>query len=373
MGEFRRWAIPCAFVVVSLAWVVQFIVRTREVVPGVDCGVFVNLCKGSIADGAPPEIGAGLEGTVGSSKFAYGRWKVPNDDSSALDMHGNVLDKFFKLKRWHYTSVSLGKYYVAVTPVQFNYIEDIYVSVVDKESKSLVFEYHYQFPFGRSLKVSPESTNGCTLHVGWASDRVEICFANAKWHMMINVAGFRAKIEIEKGAEALVLWYPLGASENRPAYVHKEAGMRASGWLEIGDGDKYTHDQGAATVDWTKTLALRETKWKWASVSTSDGHVKTVSSDGSTVKEETAYIGINFSGFVYDVTGKPASSENGIWINHKVYPINAVININEEGNIWTIVGQGSQLDVNLTFQPHGLREDHTGADFVGIVSDFVQP
>lgn len=291
------------------------------------------------------------------------------------------LSSFFTTKQWHYMSVATEQHYIALTAAQFNYIEDVYVSVASRKSGDIVFEYHWQMPLGRTLAISPASTQGCTSHRGWGS-QISACFKDGRWDIAADFGSqFRASITVERGEEALVLLFPLNASQQRPAYVHKEAGMKARGSVAL-ENEGYTFDQGAATIDWTKTIALRETKWQWVSASCAKCDVATTGRS----EPEKKRIGINLSRLVYDVikrkkqeTPRVSSAENALWVDGNVFAINNAeldIKVPDEPSrdAWTISGtEPGRLDVQLQFKPNGVREDHTGAVAVGIVSDFVQP
>lgn len=161
--------------------------------------------------------------------------------------------------------------------------------------------------------------------------------------------------------------------------------MSAEGSLEFkADGEKqavkhsFSSDQGVAAIDWTKSYALRETKWNWVSFSAASAPVKV---NGGAAKQRT--IGINLSLNVYDtrtVDGKVfGSSENAIWLDHNVYPLNLPISLAmpQGGALsgpWVVRGEkADHAEIDLQFTPNGLHEDHTGHRALGIVSDFVQP
>lgn len=336
------------------------------------CSRFPKLCSEVLAGAAP---------AAGEQQF--GRWKAPTIGSlENLRQNGSFVKRMFQTKSWSYISVSTPRYFIALTPVQFNYVEDVYLSVVDKSAQRLVNEYHWQMPFGRALTLAPTSMEGCSKFTGWKDESVELCFTGGSWHFNVNLPYVRAKIQIKKGSEALVLWYPLGGNIQRPAYVHKEAGMEAQGSIialnpeqssaeNVPEPEIFQH--GAATIDWTVSRALRETKWQWVSFSCFSCSVT-----NELGQQQYVPVGINLSRLVYDINATNISAENALWINHKVHalPIAIQVDIPPQSpgtNVWKIYANSSACELNLTFTPHGIREDHTGADVLGIVSDFVQP
>jgi hypothetical protein len=190
------------------------------------------------------------------------------------------------------------------------------------------------------------------------------------------MSGLRARVLIARGADALVLQYPLGASAHRPAYVHKEHGMAASGSIALDGAEEEVFADGVGGIDWTITFALRETRWRWVSLGATNA---TVSVDGGAPRR--ARVGVNLSNLVYDVTRGGhvvASSENGLWLDGELLelPLLAVVHVPDDAALgqWRVAGaDGKGVAVDLVFRPHGLREDHTGHRAIGMVSDFVQP
>lgn len=163
--------------------------------------------------------------------------------------------------------------------------------------------------------------------------------------------------------EALALLFPLGNDTMRPAYVHKAAGSPVRGFIAFGDDDErleehaYDHTRVAlGAIDWTRSHALRCTRWKWASVSfranvtiaTSGGDA---GSDEATVTEEAA-VGINLSSDVYDVDGE--SMENAVWINGAVYLLRGVsftVPEQHRQQEWTIKSQADRYAITMTLEP----------------------
>lgn len=134
-----------------------------------------------------------------------------------------------------------------------------------------------------------------------------------------------------KREEALALLFPLGNDSLRPAYVHKAAGSPVRGAFSFGNVSVelpggHQPPQALGAVDWTRSLALRCTRWNWASSSFRALVHTTVKKLGSVSEPPAgarwASIGINLSKDVYDIDGE--SQENALWIDGKVYPLRGV-------------------------------------------------
>lgn len=126
-------------------------------------------------------------------------------------------------------------------------------------------------------------------------------------------------------------------------------------------------------LDWTKSIALHHTVWKWASANFY-ATVLTVLKEGKSIPEDNAAIGINLSADVYDIEG--ASQENAIWINGQVYIVGGVkfiIPAQADTDEWQIQSKDPTESeyIDLRFQPTGARQDHT--DLYLLKSDFIQP
>lgn len=74
-------------------------------------------------------------------------------------------------------------------------------------------------------------------------------------------------------------------------------------------------------IDWTRSLALRCTRWKWASTSFL-ANIQTTHADGRVEQQDDAAVGINLSSDVYDIDDE--SQENAMWINGRVFLLRGV-------------------------------------------------
>ncbi len=179
------------------------------------------------------------------------------------------------------------------------------------------------------------------------------------WNVRLNVPlptgqTLRGGFRLEPGESSLALLHDLG--EGRPAYTHKSAGLRATGSIQLGDE---AIDLGDANgqIDWTRSLAARETRWKWASFAgTSEGR----------------RVGLNLSAEVYD-DAAGNSRENALFVDGHVVPLGGVrFDIGREPGVddWRIRSREGD-EVSLDFRPLGARAQHL--DLHVLRSHFVQP
>ena len=264
-----------------------------------------------------------------------------------------------RLKEWHYTSIDCERIFLAFGLVHLGYAANVFLYMVDKQRPSVAHQHVGFSPLGWGLDFAPSSVEGETT---WRRKGSEIRVAwqgrqrRGTWDVRIDVplserrlrGGFRVE-----AADALALLYDLGGG--RPAYTHKAAGLRASGSLRFGD-EAIDLAGSLATIDWTRSLATRQTRWKWASFAGhAGGHA----------------LGLNLSAEVYDAPDG-ASLENALWIDGRVQPLPGVtfgVPKLPAVDDWTIRTADGRVD--LTFRPLGARAQHL--DLKLLRSDFVQP
>ena len=163
-------------------------------------------------------------------------------------------------------------------------------------------------------------------------------------------AEFRLELD-----EALALLFPIAAQ--RAAYTHKASGMRVTGTLQLGPR-RFDLSEGLASLDWTRSHALRHTRWNWASFV---GHT------GSGKR-----FGLNLSAHVYD-DAAGNSLENAVWLDGRVHTLAGVrfeVPTPTTGT-WRIVSRDGSGEVDLTVQPSDERRSQLDLKLVRSV--FVQP
>ncbi|MCA9574109.1 MAG: DUF2804 domain-containing protein [Polyangiales bacterium] len=291
--------------------------------------------------------------------WQFGRYVQPFE---APDF-GNPLTTRFRLKEWHYSSFATEDWFFAVGLVQLGYVANAFAYLVDRRRPTLPpRQFEALSPLGNALTFAPSSVAGTTR---WErrNARVEFEWMAPEWRVKLDVpfdkVALRGELRLSS-CEALALLHPL--AKDRPAYTHKAAGMKATGVLDLGD-QRLDFREAYGTLDWTRSLANRETRWKWASLA-GRNHA------GDTV-------GLNLSAEVYD-DASGDSRENGFWLNGKVTPLSGVtfeVPRDPGVNDWRIVSRntpdGARPEVDLTFEPFGARQQNL--DLRVVRSDFIQP
>jgi hypothetical protein len=294
---------------------------------------------------------------VDGAVINYGRYKGPiaRPNIAPAGRLGR-----FRLKEWHYTSLTTEELFTAFGLVQLGYAANAFCYVVERADPSRAWQYEAIAPLGWGLDFAPSSVRGMTT---WRRGRASI---SAGWG-----GDWCVSLDLDVGGEALAGSFRFGGAPGRgesiallhelgpgrPAYTHKAAALPATGRLRW-RGAWHSVDGGLAALDWTRSLARRTTRWKWASLSARLG-------DGRTV-------GLNLSAEVYD-DAEGDSQENAAWIDGRVIPIGGVafeLPSDPISGRWRIRSRrGDEID--LEFEPLGARRQKL--DLAVIKSDFVQP
>jgi hypothetical protein len=293
----------------------------------------------------------------GAWKFGRYRQAIPNPDVGA-----SLLNKF-RVKEWHYSSFATEDWFFAVGLVQLGYVANAFAYLVDRKRPTLPpREYEAISPLGTALDFAPSSVAGSTRWLR-GDARIEMEWMEPEWRVKLDIPFPDAPLKGElrlANTEALALLHPL--TPERPAYTHKAAGMPATGVLDLGD-QRLDFRQAYGTLDWTRSLANRETRWKWASFA---GHDK-----------GGALVGLNLSAEVYD-DAAGNSRENGFWVDGVVQPLGGVrFEVPKDPGVhdWRIVSRDANAsgepEVDLSFEPYGSRRQNL--DLRLIKSDFIQP
>lgn len=265
----------------------------------------------------------------------------------------------FRLKEWCFMSVTTERWFLSFAIVQLGYVGNAFCYLVDRQDPEHPWEHEVLTPLGAGLRISPSSVAGRST-LDWGGAHMEVRWTGA-WEVQLDLpverngrterlhGGFRVEAE-----EAMALLHPL--RPDRPAYTHKAAAMPVQGLLSF-RGEEIPLDDSLATLDWTRSVALRDTRWKWASLAARlfDGR----------------RIGLNLSAEVYD-DPDGSSRENALWIDGRVVPLPGVdfeIPLEPSRDRWRVRSR-DRIAIDLTFDPGGARAQRM--DLAVVRSDFIQ-
>jgi len=289
---------------------------------------------------------------VEAGRIHFGRYGAPIADPN---LRARAPFGRFRLKEWHYTSLVTERFFFAFAVVQLGYVANAFCYLVDRADATKLHGFEALSPLGIGLSFAESSVAGTTR---WQHRRqlLEIAWRNGAWQVTVDVQLQGERLHgafAFAPAEALALLHPL--APGRPAYTHKEAACPATGSLTW-RGESLAAD-GLATIDWTRSLALRETSWKWASFAAMVGGRR---------------VGLNLSAEVYD-DASGQSRENAVWLDGKVFVLGGVrfsVPPEPSAEPWTLRSMHDDA-VDLRFQPLGARAQ--SLDLWLLRSRFVQP
>ncbi|MBL8632699.1 MAG: DUF2804 domain-containing protein [Myxococcales bacterium] len=286
--------------------------------------------------------------------YLFGRYKeaihTPNIDAPGL------LSRW-KLKRWHYQSIATPQHFFAFALVDLGYAAKVFAYLIDRSRPTEKHEYTSLSPLGRGLQFADSSVQGQTAWQDGAN-RLAVSYQNG-WQMTIDLRLGKVRVHGQvsvQNDEALALLFRLPTGH--PAYTHKAAGLRVHGSLFVND-TAIDLREAVASLDWTRSVALRETRWLWCSLQGYRGAVR---------------VGLNLSALVYDDAAGD-SQENALWIDGRVYPLGGVtfsLPDNPRTEPWQIRSKDPhRSEINLVFTPYGTREEQLNLGLV--MSRFIQP
>jgi hypothetical protein len=298
----------------------------------------------------PPLEDAAPAALVTDTGWAFGRYRQPIADPS---LGPPQWWRSLRTKEWHYHSVVSDDWFLGVALVQLGYVANAFVYLVDRGQPAKRREYEALSPFGRALSFAPSSIRGETRwHRG--RDRIALRYRQG-WQLEIDASlgaeRLAGQVQIEP-QQSLAVAFPL--EPDRPAYTHKAAGLPARGALRLGNRS-IDLTNARATLDWTRSLARRRTRWKWASFA---GHAR----DGRS-------IGLNLSAEVYD-RPQGVSHENALFVEGVTHSLNGVVfelPPDPERGTWRI----ESPELELEFRPLGARKQALNLGL--LKSHFVQP
>lgn len=264
-------------------------------------------------------------------------------------------------KQWHYLSLATEHHLVALAVVQLRYVANCFVYVVDLRWPDQLWQTDGLSPFGLAARFAATSQRGATT---WRSGQtsVTVMAAESGWQIDLDVAlqgpngqtrqlVGKAQLQADQ-AFSLIHRLPNGHS----AYTRKDAGMAAT--VDLRFGEQQLVSVALATSDWTQSLAMRVTRWNWASLVTRlpDGR----------------RLGCNLSAQVYD-DAAGHGRENVVWRDGRMTVLGGVrFTLPEDPTQqpWQIASLDDGA-VDLTFTPLGARRQNL--DFGLVTSRFVQP
>eukprot|EP01080_Neovahlkampfia_damariscottae_P000292 gene292-6706_t len=217
----------------------------------------------------------------------------------------------YRLKKWEYHSITNPNWILSLFVVDLGYISQATIYFYNKRNK---YEYSEESLFGLNLKKFDCLENG-DRNIHWKSSENEIKmyfdFKKRKYEIEFNAQltnenQIQGKIVLEKyhkKSDELSIVFPL--SNENTAYTHKSSPLKiTSGDIKFNNESLMTStgslNDSIATLDYTHSLELRQTIWKWISFA------------GKSKNNDTILINLTSKERFLD-------RENVVWINDKIY------------------------------------------------------
>ena len=265
-------------------------------------------------------------------------------------------------KRWAYLNISSPDVLVGVAVAHAGYLGSAFCYVYDMNS-GLMWEQERTAPFAKGIRVDRELQKGVVLYAA-GRERIRLNSDTSRGYRSLDVQldndGREIDIRVEiRDDNARVKPHQVcrPTVDGDFTLTHKAAGLPLIGSVRIGN-ERYelTENSSFAGLDLSFGYPARETNWRWASAS---GRSKCGS-----------VIGIN----LVDPIASPEFHENVCWINGQsqlLGPATFAIPEHPGREPWTLTSVGTEYELNLTFQPLGMREQQT--NLLVLNADFRQP
>ena len=258
----------------------------------------------------------------------------------------------WRIKEWDYYYIGNSKYGLCLTISDISFLALCSVTFLDFENKAQPAKTVIKpFTFGK-LRLPSSSSKGNVL---FENRKFSLSFKHedGKRHLIANIKDFLGKKYLyadvvleETQKDSIVVAIPF-QKKRHFYYNQKINGMKASGYVKIGD-DKYEFGEDSlATLDWGRGVWTYKNTWLWANM---NGYV-----DGKRIGFNLGY------GFGDNSNG----TENIFYYDDKAYKLDDVkfeipVNKNGEDDFlgeWKFTSEKG--DINLTFKPILNRHDDT--------------
>ena len=257
-------------------------------------------------------------------RYRFGRSLEPRHQAN-IPQDLNFFETFFQLKQFCWVSAAAGDWMIGVAVLEFHYITSVVIStfnVVTGRSWKSKLEVPLAWLVGLGAQWESSRESG---RIGPIVDGHRVVFNNPMFttRAEMNFTGKTVKVyaatdqlgesgdatkalihfevlfEVEVPAKHFGMVFPIGP--RRASIVHKFSGARLSTptYLRLGATEITIPSSGSGSMDYTRGLLRRMTKWRWASLT-----------------HPSLRYGFHFSTGTYDVDH--ISVENTVFVNGTV-------------------------------------------------------
>ncbi len=271
-----------------------------------------------------------------AGEVAYGWWYGPVADFGLENLQiphpmggqRRRFSKFWRFKRWEFFSIDVGPQLWGIAVIDLGYARAFFMYLHAKEQRQtqsdsrripllpgaiLAVAHTDGASSGRTRFLSGRFNPGFSLQVQYTPQQCHLSVENRSLQL-------RAELCLQR-VQPLSLCLPTGA--DGWTYTCKETTMPVQGWYEH-QGQRFSVQDGLASLDLSLGLLRRETSWQWCSLM-------------GVVNQQR--IGVNLALGV----NESGQTENALWVDGQLYKLPAVSFHPRPGGC-LIRGDGVQLE-----------------------------
>jgi hypothetical protein len=238
-------------------------------------------------------------------------------------------------KRWQWFGIFDEKFAVGGAIVRMGYASQVFVWVFDREARALIADHSLTLP-ALSTSVSDTPFAGVVAKINGPVGTLEIC--RARGAAILRGAFGPVKIFADMGITqnnppiTAICEVP----GNRTNITLKQAGLAASGWVEVRGKRHHFEPDALGFLDYTHGLMAHHTSWWWAI--------------GAGVSASGKRLAFNL------VDGFNQGRENVLWIDGEAVGVSSARFERGEGSRpWRVTTRDGLFDLEM--HPEGARSE----------------
>lgn len=252
-------------------------------------------------------------------------------------------------KTWCYASIATAECVVALAVIDVGVASSVFAYVFDRRARRLLADHSYTGLPG-AARFSDAPGVGARATFRQRDVRFAIARDTSGWHLSGSAPGFELVASLDARTAPATLCAIADIAGGVANCTHKSPGLAARGHVEVAGADgggRFELAGGAGAVDHTRGLLARDTRWRWASASSTTLSLNLVE---------------DFNGPV----------ENVVWVGDELVPVGPVrfeYDSKATSRPWHIRSLDGRLA--LEFRPEGERRQDR--DLWLVKSWYVQP
>jgi len=256
------------------------------------------------------------------------------DYRNSMDKRANPLAKYFHYKQFQFVSLKTARYIIGFAIADIRYLGSSFCYIYDIE-RNCLSEQSWLRPLSLDKQMTTSPYSG-TAHI--AGEKLQFEIEKGQWRAKANCKSLKLDITLHTPANSLPLSVCTPTAYSGWTYTQKHNALTVTGKLEI-DGISIDLNDALASYDFSAGYMRRETSWRWANISSSQGNT---------------LLGLNLAAGVNE-TG---SCENALWVNgrrHLLSPVHFLFDRDHIDRDWRIHSDDGRVE--LRFKPLNKRRE----------------